>query len=290
MITSNFSGNFGDSIKKWILVRIIAELNGYEYGFNPRFNYDYYGGKNQFDDLFDLDYGHIHNATYYETPEGITNIWEERVDHFITENDSYPFSDYQKDVFDIPDNTKLVIQSMLDCRYYEKYKSKIRKWLNPKKDVSENVLSWLLDNKITLDENRCTLSIRGGEFRGIKNLILRKKYWDDAMKLMLKRNPNMTFQIVTDDSQYCVQMFNGEIPVIHHSIAGDYIILNNSRNVILSNSGFAVWPVYLSDYDPYTIGPLYWARHNCSNGYWASSRVDTFGWNFMNREGEIINE
>jgi hypothetical protein len=288
VITSNFSGNFGDSIKKWILVRIIAEINGYEYGFNPRFNYDYHGGKNQFDDLFDLDYGHIHNATYYETPEGITNIWQEKVQHFVTENDNYPFCDYQEDVFDIPDNTKLIIESMLDARYYDKYKNKIREWLNPKKEVEKEVLSWLSSNKIELNEERCTLSARGGEFRGIPNLILRKKYWEDAMKLMLKRNPNMTFQFVTDDPQYYAQMFNGEIPVIHHSIAGDYIILNHSRNVVLSNSGFSVWPIYLSDYRPYVIGPLYWARHNCSNGYWASSRVDTFKWDFMDRKGEII--
>jgi hypothetical protein len=288
MITSNFSGNFGDSIKKWILVRIIADLKGYEYGFNPSFNYDYHNHANQFEGLFDLDYGHIHNATYYETPEGITNIWEEKSTHHKTENDEYDFYDYQEDIFDIPDNTKIIISCCLDATYYDKYKIKIRQWLNPKKDIKENVLSWLSDNRIELNEDRCTLSARGGEFRGIPNLILRKKYWEDAMKLMLKRNPNMTFQFVTDDPQYYLQMFNGEIPVIHHSIAGDYIIINHSRNVVLSNSGFAVWPVYLSDYNPYTIAPLYWARANCSNGYWANSRVNTFtDWKFMNRNGEI---
>src|SRR3972149_1231966 len=93
MITANFSGNFGNSIIQYAITRTVADKNGYEFGFNPRFNYDYHNGYNQLEFL-DLDYGHIHNATFYEIPDGISNIWTEPMETFyhVDQVNYHPYS------------------------------------------------------------------------------------------------------------------------------------------------------------------------------------------------------
>ena len=63
--------------------------------------------------------------------------------------------------------------------------------------------------------------------------------------------------------------------------------IKNARYLLLSNSSFAVFPAMTSETLRYAIAPKYWARHNVSNGYWASEQNIYSFFYYMDRHGKI---
>lgn len=288
MITADITGNCGNQQFCYATVRTIAETMGYEWGFNKIPSNDYYRGMQQLI-MFDLPYGKEHSYQFGEIPEGIKYIWNEPTERFINpENgDIYDYHKFDENIFSIPDNTKLVIQACQDARYFQHKKDDLKKWFKVKDEYVNIANNKFKENNIEFDENLCILNIRGGpEYRSIPNLILRKKYWTDSIKYMLELNNNMRFIIISDDVQYCNEIL--DIPAYHFDISSDYYSLTQAKNLIISNSSFAIMPVWLSDNAKNVVAPFGWARHNSTNGYFASSDIWTFGWKFMNRNGEII--
>lgn len=284
MIYSPLTGNMSDNLKSYLLTRIIAEKNGWDWGINPHPEFDYYGGKSQLD-FFDIHYGNQHNFKYSETPPWILNIWEEKATMIEHAGERLSFYDYQPDIFDQPNGTKFIIKSAQDARYYQDYKEKIQKWLVIKEENQHQYEKWLTDNGIILDEDLCVFSIRGGEFKGVPNLILPKEYWQNARRKMKEYNPNLRFLIVSDDPQYAGALFNYTIPVMHHSIGCDYFVLANCKNLVLSNSGFGIFPAWLNKNNPLIIAPRHFARYN--TGVWCSGNIWTFGFAFLDKDGEL---
>ena len=127
------------------------------------------------------------------------------------------------------------------------------------------------------------------EYRGVPSLFLEQNYWRNAIGNMLNRNSKMKFIVVTDDPQYFRKVFNH--PVNHFNIGCDYYIVNNAKNLIISNSAFGIFSTWTNQNNPYVIAPFGWARHNLN--YWANSDVWTFGlfgkWQFLNIYGKIDN-
>ena len=284
MITSTMTGNLGNHMFIYALTRTVAEHNRYEWGFNPSPEYDYHQGKPQMDFL-EIDYGKTHNYKYNETPPWIDHEWGEEYNHFKLAHDTYDFHPHQKDVFDIEDNTKLFIRCAQDARYYDR--EKLREWFRIREENKGLYRAQLRENGIVLDENLTIINIRGGEYKGVPNLILRKEYWQDAIRIMKEKTPKMKFICITDDISYANNILDFKVPSTHLSIAGDYYVINKAKNLILSNSSFAIFPAWLNKNDPFIIAPKYWARHNVSTGYWANSDIWTFGWNFLDKEGRI---
>ena len=279
MITTDLTGNIGDHITRYLLCRVVAKRNKYEWSINKKTSHDYYDGIEQMEFL-NIDYGIPNNTPYGQMPEGVINIWEERYEHYNTHD--YCF--YQPDIFDVNDNTKLVIRCAHDANYYNR--DQVIKWLKIKEDKIEQYKGILSDCNIDLDnENLCILNCRGGEYRGVPSLFLAMAYWQNAIENMIKKNPKMEFIVVTDDPQYFRKVFS--CPVYHFNIGCDYYIVNNAKNLIISNSAFGIFSSWTNPHNPYVIAPKYWARHNVSTGYWANSDIATFGWNFMDREGKI---
>lgn len=283
MITCDFTGNCGNHMFQYAVTRSVAEHNGYEWGFNPITSNDYHGGKPQMD-FMEMDYGKQHQAKWRELPEGIVREWHEPMQTFyhVDQVNYHPFS---PEIFDIEDNTKLVIPCGQDARYMKK--EKLQEWFKIKEENIEQYNKILKDNNVVLDENTCVVNVRGGEYRNIPNVLLRKKYWEDAIQIMKSRNLNMKFVFITDDVPYVVNYLFREYPVFHFDIGADYYCINMAKNLILSNSSFAVLPAWTNIYDPYIIAPKFWARHNISNGYWCSSDIFSFGFNFLDREGVL---
>lgn len=278
MITSNLTGNFGNHMFIYSLTRTVAEFKGFKWGFNPITEYDYYGGTPQINFL-EVDYGETHDYKYSEIPSWITFEWKEKFER----RDGYDYYPFQADIFDIQDCTKMYIPCGQDARYYNK--EKLLKWFKIREENKDFYKAQLKENGIILDENLTVINIRGGEYRGVPSLILRKEYWQDAIKIMKDRNPKMKFICITDDISYGNNILDFKIPVMHFSIGGDYYVINNAKNLILSNSSFAIFPTWLNDNDPFVIAPRYWARHNVSTGYWCGSDIWTFGWKFLDRDG-----
>jgi hypothetical protein len=286
MITSSLTGNLGNHMWIYAITRAVAEHNNYEWGFNPSPEFDYLNGYPQMS-FMDIDYGVQHSYSYAETPPWIKHEHHEKYEHIETSNDSYDYHPYQPEIFNIKDNTKLYIRCCQDKRYLSDIKEKVKQWFKIKEEKTKIYKSILDKLTINLDENLTILNVRGGEYKPIKNLILPETYWQNAMKIMRERNSKTKFLCVTDDVTYANNLLYHKIPVIHESIGFDYYLINNAKNLILSNSSFAIFPAWLDNNNPYVIAPFGWARYNTTDGYWANSDMWTFPWHFLDREGVL---
>lgn len=174
--------------------------------------------------------------------------------------------------------TTLIYGNLQDEAYFGSYKKEIRAWLRVKPEY---------DNYAYSRENLCVINIRGGEYAGNPELFLRRKYWTDAMKRMRQIRPDMEFMAVTDDLGAAKRILP-EVKAYHFDLAGDYTAIKNARYLILSNSTFAFFPAFTSDTVQYIIAPKYWARHNVSDGYWASEQNIYSNFHYMDRAGRIF--
>ena len=58
--------------------------------------------------------------------------------------------------------------------------------------------------------------------------------------------------------------------------------------LLLSNSSFSCLPAHTSETLEYAIAPKYWARHNVSDGYWASEQNIYSLFHYMDRKGRLF--
>ncbi len=162
--------------------------------------------------------------------------------------------------------------------YFGKYKEQIKKWMQIK--PAYNCMEYSR-------ENLCVINIRGGEYASNPELFLRRKYWLDAMKIMRQKRTDMQFVVVTDDLAAARRILP-EVEAHHFDLAGDYTVIKNAYYLILSNSTFAFFPAYTSDTARYIIAPKYWARHNVSDGYWASEQNIYSICSYLDRKGRLF--
>ena len=176
------------------------------------------------------------------------------------------------------DQTTLLYGNMQDESYFGSYKKEIKTWLRvkPAYDCMEYSR-----------ENLCIINIRGGEYTSNPELFLRRRYWLDAMKLMRRQRADMQFMVVTDDVSAARRILP-EVEAYHFDLAGDYTAIKNAHYLILSNSTFAFFPAFTSDTVKFIIAPKYWARHNVSDGYWASEQNIYSDFHYLDRKGNLF--
>lgn len=276
IVTELYHGQgLGNQLWSYVVTRCLALDKGYEFGIMcpERFK----GAE-----FLLLDFGNT--VVGGSGPEGgpPTNL-PDGIDYYYKERDIYydrykvPVSDFDPDLLEIKDKTKIegLFQSE---KYIQHRKSEIRNWLT---------ISHEFDLQHFLNENVCILNIRGGEYKGNKDLLLTKKYWMDAIHNMLQINYQMKFYIITDDVKYTRKLLP-EFESFHFSIGKDYAIINNAHYLILSNSSFAFFPAWLNEKVKCIIAPKYWARHNISDGFWALSFNLYQGWLWQDRSGKLF--
>ncbi|MDE6910704.1 MAG: alpha-1,2-fucosyltransferase [Lachnospiraceae bacterium] len=176
------------------------------------------------------------------------------------------------------DQTMLLYGNMQDESYFGSYKKEIKEWLRVKSEYDCMEYS---------RENLCIINIRGGEYTSNPELFLRRRYWLDAMKIMRERCSDMQFMVVTDDLAAAKRILP-EVEAHHFDLAGDYTVIKNAHYLILSNSTFAFFPAFTSDTVKFVIAPKYWARHNVSDGYWASEQNIYSDFHFLDRKGKLF--
>lgn len=182
-----------------------------------------------------------------------------------------------ENLFDVEPST-IVYGNLQDESYFAKYKEQIKEWLRVKPEY---------DNYEYSRENLCIINIRGGEYANDACLFVRRKYWLDAMKHMRSIRPDMEFMVITDDV-VAARRILPEVPAYHFDLAGDYTAIKNAHYLILSNSSFAFFPAFTSETVKYIIAPKYWARHNVSDGYWASEQNIYSNFHYMDRHGKLF--
>ncbi len=174
--------------------------------------------------------------------------------------------------------TVLAYGNMQAEDYYISYKDEIKKWLKVKPEYDCYDYS---------QDDLCIIHLRCTDYMDCPELFLRKKYWLDGMKNMRKINPNMRFMIITNDVKEAEKLIPG-VKAYNFDLAKDYSIIKNAKYLLLANSSFAYFPAFTSDTVKMIIAPKYWARHNVSDGYWASEQNIYSGWTYQDRKGRLF--
>lgn len=240
----------GDQLFRYITVRTLAEEKGYKWGMIDDDNFK------GIDFLPNI-------GLHYEHPlraHGKGVSFQEKDVRDAQGND---IRSYDPDINFVEDNT-IIDGSFEDDKYWGHNLSNIDSWL---KAVPANV-----------PDDLCIIGFRGGEYADNPDLFLPKEYYYEAIAKMRKINPDMQFQIHTDDPQFAQTYFPGfEIvdnkPISHskHTAMGfNWRSARYAKYAIIPNSAFFILPRILchtfgkqpEESAPVTIAPRYWARHN----------------------------
>ncbi|MCR5503126.1 MAG: glycosyl transferase [Lachnospiraceae bacterium] len=177
-----------------------------------------------------------------------------------------------------PEDGTLLTGNMQDERYFLKYRQEIRQWLKVKEEY---------DCREYSEDDLCILHLRCTDYMDSPELFLQKKYWINGMKHMRTLNPAMRFMIITNDVKEAGKLLPG-IPAYNFDLAKDYAILKNAKYLLLANSSFTFFPAFTSETVKYILAPKYWARHNVSDGYWASEQNIYSDFHYMDRKGRVF--
>jgi len=282
MITAHITGNAGNWISQIAITKVLAHINGWEYGFDsPLAQYT----NNGLDQLYfmDIDMG--------IPVSGIVHTFEEHWDIYQGRN----ISTIDKRVYDIENNTVLIGHNgaygglFQSEDYYIDWKEQLIGWFRIKEDYSNTYQALLAAKDIILDDNLCVLNFRGGEYRGIPEVLLRREYWRDAVQHMRSLNPDMKFICITDDIKLATEYMPEPIPVIHEDIGFDYYVVNQANWLIISNSSFGLWAAWLNPNVKFTIAPRYWANHNQGGPYWQLGDQYNREFHYLDRDGLLYN-
>lgn len=129
-----------------------------------------------------------------------------------------------------------------------------RYWEHRETEVDE----WLKVEPLEMPDDLCVIGFRGGEFSLYPDLFLTKEYWDEGIAMMRDINPNMRFEVHTDD-KVLAQQFFPEFQVTH-DIGINWRSMRYAKYAIIANSSFFILPRWLNK--GLTIAPRYWARRN----------------------------
>jgi len=275
--TEIFKGaGLGNQLFFYVTTRCLAKDLGYEFGLIDGQNF----ANNIHSDcglyFMDLDLGRAAKR------EDFKAVYEEKEDRIYIGNSKHDLTHgcyvtgTDRQMFHIKDGT-LLVGNMQSEEYYIRHKEEIKQWLKVKEEY--DCMEYSRDNL-------CILHLRCTDYMDSPELFLRKKYWIQGMKNMRKLNPDMEFMIITNDVKEAGKLLPG-IPAYNFNLAKDYAIIKNAKYLLLANSSFAYFPVLTSDTIKKVIAPKYWARHNVSNGYWASEQNIYSGFTYQDKRGRL---
>lgn len=269
----------GNQLFFYVTTRCIAMDKGYGFSvLDPE-----YFANNMHSDcglyFMDLDYGMPSKKEDYQ------HFFNEKEDRLFVGNSKHDLTHgayitgTDQALFEVGDNTLLHGNFQAE-NYFISHKEEIKKWLTVKPEY--DCMEYSRDNL-------CIMHLRCSDYLGSAELYLRRKYWIHGMKHMRKINPDLEFMIITNDVKEAAKLLPG-IPAYNFDLAKDYSIIKNARYLLLANSSFAYFPAFTSDVVQYILAPKYWARHNVSDGYWASEQNIYAGWHYMDRKGRVFTD
>jgi len=150
---------------------------------------------------------------------------------------------YDPDFNFVEDNT-ILDGNFEDPKYFEHRMTEIKDWLKTK--------------PLIFPDNVCIIGFRGGEYYTVPELGLPKEYYDRAIQEMLKINPDMQFEVHTDDPQLAEKFFP-DYPIIRN-VDVNWRATRYAKYAIIANSSFYVLPRLMNGGT--TIAPRYWNRYN----------------------------
>ena len=174
-------------------------------------------------------------------PEVEMGVWQEKV--VRDEISGVDIRSYDPEFNFIEDNT-IIEGEFQDERYWEHREKEVNKWLKVE--------------PLEMPDDLCVIGFRGGEFAVYPDLFLTPEYWQEGIKMMREINPNMKFQVHTDD-KLLAQQFFPDFEVIH-DIGTNWRSMRFAKYAIIANSSFFILPRWLRN--GVTIAPRFWGRRN----------------------------
>lgn len=267
----------GNAIFCYVVTRCIARKKGVEFSILGKERLSGIAGKGNGLYFMDLDFGKK------AAKEDFERVYYEKEDRVFLGNSRHDckhgcyITGVDEALMEVEDGT-LLYGNMQAEKYFEEYKEEIKEWLKVKPEY---------DSYEFCKDNLCVINVRGGEYTGSPQLFLDRKYWLHGMKYMRSIRPDMEFVIVTDDVEAANRILPG-IPAYHGSLDQDYVRVKNAKYLLLSNSSFAFFPAFTSETLKEVVAPKYWARHNVSDGFWASEQNIYSGWKYLDRKGKMF--
>lgn len=147
-----------------------------------------------------------------------------------------------------------------------------RYWKHRESEVRE----WLKTEPLEVPDDLCIINFRGGEFKVFPDLFLPKEYWDEGIQRMKAINPDMRFEVHTDDPETAKQFFP-DYKIIQ-DIGLNWRSVRYAKYAIIANSSFPILPRWLrhGEGEAITIAPRGWARHNIKVWALPSNYYDRF--------------
>lgn len=228
----------GNQLARYVAIRTLAADKGYEWGM---VNGHLFKGSS----FMRLDYGVSH-------PISGMNVFNEKK---VVEN-GVDIRSYDPEINFVEDNT-IVEGEFQDERYFE--------------HRMDDVANWLKVEPLEVADDLCLIGFRGGEYAIFPELFLQKEYWDKGIEAMLKKNPNMHFEVHTDDPALAHTFFPN-YPIVdnqqlshskHTNMGYNWRAMRYAKHAIIANSSFYILPRLLAHHDQkdaLTIAPRYWAR------------------------------
>ncbi|MBR3807489.1 MAG: glycosyl transferase [Lachnospiraceae bacterium] len=268
----------GNAIFCYVATRCVAKKQNAEFAVFGKERLSGIAGKGNGLYFMDLDFG-IEGVS----EEDFERVYYEKEDRIFLGNSKHDckhgcyITGVDEHFMEVEDGT-LLHGNMQAEEYLLPYKEEIKEWLKVKPEY---------DTYEFCKDNLCVINIRGGEYRGSPELYVDKKYWKHGMEYMKSIRPDMEFVIVTDDVEGANKILPG-IPAYHGTLDQDYVRVKNAKYLLLSNSSFAFFPAFTSETVKEIVAPKYWARHNVSDGYWASEQNIYTGWKYLDRKGKVF--
>ena len=275
--TELFKGQgLGNQLFCYVTTRCIAARHGYDFSILGRelLGDIRYNRKGLY--FMELDLGVLSQKEDYK------KVYQEKEERLFLPNSRHDLTygayvaGTDEALLNIEDNV-LISGNMQAEDSFREYKAEIKEWLKVKPEYDFFQYS---------RDNLCIINVRGGEYTSNPELYLSVRYWKHAIRHMKQIRQDMEFLVVTDDVESAKKLLP-DIPAIHGSLHEDYVCIKNAKYLILSNSSFAFFPVFTSETLQKVIAPKYWARHNVSDGYWASEQNIYDGFCYMDRSGKL---
>lgn len=240
----------GDQLFRYITVRTFAEDKGREWTMTNPSNF-------KGNSFIDLDVGPVQPWNW--------PVWYEKV---VRDENGVDIRSFDPEINFVGDNT-LIDGSFEDDKYWRHNLGNINKWLKV--------------DELSIPGDVCIIGFRGGEYASQPDLFLSKDYYDDAIDKMCEIDPNMQFQVHTDDPILAQEYFpdfeivdNKSISHSKHTAMGfNWRSARYAKYAIVPNSAFFIMPRILAhherghfdryghdSYSAVTIAPHYWARRN----------------------------
>lgn len=235
----------GNQLHRYIMTRIKASDLGVDY--RMIYSDDFSGKPAGFKakDFISFDESKI-----MEEPFGLETFIEKKV----IEN-GIDIRSYDPEINFVKDNV-IIEGEFQDSKYFEHRLNEINEWLKVE--------------PIEIPDDVCVIGFRGGEYYAFPELGLPKDYFASGIEIMEKINPNMKFEVHTDDPVLARQFFPGYKIIQNAGI--NWRSMRHAKHAIIANSSFYIFPRLLSG--GITIAPRGWARRNTqiwalpSNYYW----------------------